>query len=238
MRFIALISLTAIFTLSFITSVDAAVISHDAVVGFAEITPVTGEEISAKKFKAYMHIINGCAVFPSVDASGNVGGGLKVGGAMNGKCESSPGQVYVRSTWYNGRWAIMYSWYWPKDQNIGGHRHDWESAVVWINNPDVSVQNVIGVSASAHGDYRKYNPAPSSIFDGNHPQIKYFANGVYDHALDTYDYATGESPVLPLIHWHQLTQAARDTLTNYDYGSANVPFKDSNFLNNLALAYL
>ncbi|KAI8812218.1 necrosis inducing protein [Cladochytrium replicatum] len=223
------------------TTAYSAVLGHDQIVGFQEQTPVTGEEKSALKFKAYLHVLNGCAAFPAVDAAGNVGGGLKIGGSMNGQCSSSVGQVYVRSGWYNGRWAIMYAWYMPKDQGSisgVGHRHDWECAVVWINNPDASVQNIIAVSASAHGDFRKYNPAPSSIMDGTHPNIKYWANGVLTHATDTDDSNKGQNPVLPIIHWHQLTQAARDTLNSYDFGSANVPFKDQNFLNNLASAYI
>ncbi|KAI8813068.1 necrosis-inducing-like protein [Cladochytrium replicatum] len=223
------------------TQVSGAVINHDAVVGFPQQSPVTGEEKSALRFKAFLHVLNGCAAFPAVDAAGNVGGGLKLGGSMSGSCSSSPGQVYVRSGWYNGRWAMMYAWYMPKDQGAiagVGHRNDWECAVVWINNPDVAEQNIIAVSASAHGEYRKYNPVPSSIMDGDHPNIKYWANGVLTHATDTDDNNKGENPVLPLIHWHQLTQAARDTLNSYDFGSANVPFKDSNFNDNLAKAFI
>ncbi|KAI8806712.1 necrosis inducing protein [Cladochytrium replicatum] len=223
------------------TQVSGAVIAHDAVVGFPQQAPVTGEEKSALRFKAFLHVLNGCAAFPAVDAAGNVGGGLKLGGATNGDCSSSPGQVYVRSGWYNGQWAMMYAWYMPKDQSTfagAGHRHDWECSVVWINNPDVTEQNIIAVSASAHGQFRKYNPVPSSIMDGEHPNIKYWANGVLDHATDTDDEDKGENPVLPLIHWHQLTQAARDTLNTYDFGDANVPFKDSNFNDNLAKAFI
>ncbi|KAJ3392693.1 hypothetical protein HDU84_003699 [Entophlyctis sp. JEL0112] len=187
----------------------------------------------------------GCAVFPAVDAAGDVSGGLKLGGATNGDCATAPhgGQVYVRSAQYQDRWAIMYSWFWPKDQEEfgAGHRYDWESAVVFINDVNASAadQKIIEVAASAHGNYRQYTPPNSDIMDGTHPHIKYYTDGLKDHSLDTYDNPpTGESPYLPLIHWDQLTSAARDTLQNYDFGNANVPMKDANFENNLAKAYL
>lgn len=41
----------------------------------------------------------------------------------------------------------------------------------------------------------------------------------------------------PLIAWESLTAAARTALTNTDFGSANVPFKDSSFMDNLANAF-
>ena len=41
----------------------------------------------------------------------------------------------------------------------------------------------------------------------------------------------------PLIAWESLPAAAKTALTNTDFGSADVPFKDANFANNLAKAY-
>ncbi|KAJ3132005.1 hypothetical protein HK100_005784 [Physocladia obscura] len=224
------------------------VIPHTSVIPFPEEPAVTNVQIAAARFKPYMNVIQnaypGCAVFPAVDAAGDVSGGLKLGGATNGDCATAPygGQVYVRSTQYLDRWAIMYSWFWPKDQEEfgAGHRYDWESAVVFINSVNVTSadQYIIEVAASAHGKYRTYNPPNPDIFDGLHPHIKYYTDGILDHSLDTYDNPPlGESPVLPIIHWDQLTAAAQSTLQNFDFGSANVPMKDANFLNNLALAY-
>jgi hypothetical protein len=40
----------------------------------------------------------------------------------------------------------------------------------------------------------------------------------------------------PLIAWESLTAAARTSLTNTDFGSANVPFKDGSFESNLGKA--
>jgi hypothetical protein len=39
-----------------------------------------------------------------------------------------------------------------------------------------------------------------------------------------------------LIAWEDLTAAARTALQNTDFGSGNVPFKDGNFMSNLASA--
>lgn len=214
----------------------AAVIAHDAVVGFAEQAATTGEQKSALNFRPYLHVVNGCVPFPSVDAAGNVGGGLAPTGGTNAGCSSSVGQVYVRSAWYNGVWAIMYSWYMPKDEPSSdiGHRHDWENAVVWIDNPDTANPVVLAVSVSEHGGY-SYALAGGVTFSGTHPIVKYESIWPLDHALFLDD--TVSTGVQPLIHWNQLTSAAQSTLTSYDYGSANVPFKDANFTNNLAKAW-
>ncbi|KAJ3202286.1 hypothetical protein HDU82_007476 [Entophlyctis luteolus] len=225
------------------------VVAHTAVYPFEEVTPSTNEELAAARFKPYLTVIQnsypGCAMFPSVDTAGNVGGGLALGGATNGDCATAPhgGQVYVRSAQYEDRWAIMYAWYAPKDQEEfgAGHRHEWECSVIFINdvNATAADQSIIEVAASAHGGFRQYTPPNSDIMEGTHAHIKYFTDGILDHATDTYDNPpSGESPVLKLIHWHQLTPAAQFVLQNYNYGSANVPFKDANFVSNLAKAYL
>lgn len=55
--------------------------------------------------------------------------GLAPGGALNGDCGSSTGQVYSRSGFFDGKFGIMYSYYMPKDQILAiypylGHRND------------------------------------------------------------------------------------------------------------------
>ncbi|KAI9330482.1 necrosis inducing protein, partial [Zopfochytrium polystomum] len=137
----------------------------------------------------------------------------------------------------------LYAWYWPKDQEEfgAGHRHDWESTVVFINDVNAAPENqtIIEVAASAHGAFRQYNPPNPDTMEGTHVHIKYFTAGILDHSTDTWDNPTlGESPVLPIIHWDQLSPAARFTLQNYDFGSANFPLRDPNFMDNLASAYI
>ncbi|CAH1221849.1 hypothetical protein PAECIP111890_05304 [Paenibacillus sp. JJ-223] len=121
-----LAAMVAAFTV--IPAASAAVIGHDQVVGFAEVTPATVTQQAAKRFQPYLKVYHGCVPFPAVDAAGNTSGGLQTSGASNGQCSQSTGQVYSRSAWYNGVWAIMYAWYFPKDSPSPGlgHRHDWE----------------------------------------------------------------------------------------------------------------
>lgn len=89
-------------------------------------------------------------------------GGLAPTGSSNGQCSSSTGQVYARAATYNGAYAIMYSWYMPKDSPSDGlgHRHDWENIVVWLTDATTSA-TVRGVAISAHGGYQK--PSPPSL---------------------------------------------------------------------------
>lgn len=50
-----------------------SVISHDAVVGFAETVPATTEGDLMLKYKPYLKVFNGCVPFPAVDSDGNTG---------------------------------------------------------------------------------------------------------------------------------------------------------------------
>lgn len=121
----------------------------------------------------------------------------------------------------------------PKDSPSSGlgHRHDWENAIVWVDDPTKASPTILALSASAHGGYDTI----TSGFDlsGTRPLIRYFSVWPVDHQLGFIDTQGGEQP---LIAWESLTDAARTALTDTDFGDANVPFKDSNFDNNLAKA--
>ncbi|KAK2022092.1 necrosis inducing protein [Colletotrichum zoysiae] len=208
-----------------------AVIDHDAVVGFPETVPSGIAGTLYLKYKPYLKVVNGCVPFPAVDAAGNTGGGLKTSGSSNGGCSSSTGQVYARGASYNGLYAIMYSYYMPKDSPSPGtgHRHDWENAVVWLSDMSESA-TVVGVAASAHG---KYDVKTSGVdFTGvTHPRIGYESFWPLNHQMIFTSTTGGQQP---LIAWESLTDAARTALQNTDFGSANVPMKDGSFTNNLA----
>lgn len=223
------------FLVTAIPTVYAAVIPHDQVVGFTEVTPTTIAQIAAKKFQPTLKVTTGCVPFPAVDAQGNTNGGLAPSGGSSSGCSSSTGQVYSRAAWYNGVYAIMYSWYMPKDSPSSGlgHRHDWEAAVVWIDNPAAANPQILSISYSQHGNF--YNVAPnSSNTNGTHPKLEYKSNWPINHSLFITSTTGGYQP---LIDWADLTSAARDALNTTDFGSANVPMKDSNFTNNLAKAW-
>ena len=127
----------------------------------------------------------------------------------------------------------MYAWYWPKDEPSDGlgHRHDWESIVVWLDSEstDATLQ---GVAASAHGDYAT---STSPSLEGDGPLIEYISYWPLDHQLTFTSTVGGQQP---LIAWESLPTVAQEALADTDWGDANVPFIDANFENNLAEASL
>ncbi|KAG8669586.1 hypothetical protein FPOAC1_008982 [Fusarium poae] len=226
-----------------------AVINHDAVVGFPEAVPSGTTGALYLKYKPFVKTFTGCVSFPAVDAQGNTGyvfsslgvfqrktdfgcsGGLATSGSSSGGCSSSTGQVYARGGSYNGRYAIMYSWYMPKDSPSSGlgHRHDWENAVIWLSSQSTSA-SVVGMAVSQHGGYDRRS---SGTFSGNSPLVGYTAIWPTNHQMIFTDTKGGQQP---LVAWESLPAAARTALTNTDFGSANVPFKDGAFESNLGKA--
>lgn len=237
-KLICLICLAFFASVIFVPTADAAVKNHDEIVGFKEVTPITVTQKAAKRFQPYLKVAHGCVPFPAVDAQGNTSGGLEPTGAPEGHCSKSTGQVYSRSAWHNGVWAIMYAWYFPKDSPLPGlgHRHDWEAIVVWIDNPANQNPKVLSIAYSGHGKFEKVTPTPNSvIMEGDHPKIRYDApQAPLNHSLFV-DSAKGG--MQPLIGWEDLTPAARDALNTTKFGAANVPFNQDNFVNNLNKAW-
>ncbi|GAB9476596.1 Necrosis-inducing protein [Globisporangium polare] len=225
-------------TVASLATAQAAVIAHDAVVPFVQPTASTTEQKLGVKFKPQIHISNGCHPYPAVDAAGNTSGGLNPTGSSDAGCKGSGygTQVYGRGVAYNGVYALMYSWYFPKDSpsTLLGHRHDWEHVVVWIDNPNAANPTILAVSPSAHSGYNKYAPPKSGTVDGVSAKVDYKSIVVINHALDS---TTTAGEQQPLIMWDQLTVAARAALENTDFGDANVPMKDGNFMTKVANAY-
>ncbi|KAF9884241.1 hypothetical protein FE257_001973 [Aspergillus nanangensis] len=208
-----------------------AVIDHDKVVGFPETVPsgTSGDVYLA--YQPLLHVVNGCVPFPAVDADGNTSGGLQTTGSPSGDCDSSPGQIYVRGGMSGDNYALMYSWYWPKDnpsQDLG-HRHDWEGVVVWLaDSTSTSADNILAVCPSAHGGWDC--STDDYTLEGTQPLIKYFSIWPVNHQLGLTSTVGGSQP---LIAWESLPSAAQTALQNTDFGSATVPFKDATFARNL-----
>lgn len=221
------------------TATLAAVIDHDTVVPFAQPTPTTIEQIAAVKFKPTLYIDNGCHPYPAVDEDGNTSGGLAPTGATDGGCTGSAlgSQIYGRVVEYEGVWALMYSWYMPKDEPSPGigHRHDWENAVIWVDDITSDSAKIVAISASEHSGYATYYPPSTDYYSGSTAKIKYESVIFFlDHAL----YATSTAgETQDLIMWDQLTTAAQTALEDTDFGDANVPFKEANFATKVAAAY-
>lgn len=142
-------------------------------------------------------------------------GGLAPTGGSSDGCSSSTGQIYSRAGTYNGAYAIMYAWYWPKDSpSTGlGHRHDWESIVVWLSAASTSA-TLNGVAASAHGDY---DTTTSPNLSGTSPLIRYYSIYPVNHQLGFTSTVGGQQP---LIAWESLPTAARTALETTDFGES------------------
>jgi hypothetical protein len=195
---------------------------------------------------AYDYDTDGCYPAPAIGPDGTVNQGLKPGGALDGDCRDAAdldrANGYSRSACNNGWCAYMYDLYFEKDQalpgsGIGGHRHDWEHVVVWVQNGTVQY-----VSTSNHGSFTVH--ARSAVrFDGTHPKIVYHKDGIGTHCFRLA--GAGDEPpenhrgtwhYPALVGWDGYPAGVRDKLTSYDFGSATFGLKDGSFASNLAAA--
>lgn len=85
---------------------------------------------------------------------------------------------------------------------------------------------------SQHGDWICATGGGFTLA-GTRPLIEYQSIFPLDHAMFT---TTTVGGTQPLIAWESLPSAAQSALQTTDFGSANVPFKDSAFSGNLAAA--
>ncbi|KAL2826322.1 putative NPP1 domain protein [Aspergillus cavernicola] len=215
------------------------VIAHDAVVGFPETVPTGSIGDLYLAYQPYLEVINGCVPFPAVDADGNTSGGLEPTGSPSGGCSSSTGQIYARSTISDGTAstygnAIMYSWYFPKDSpSTGlGHRHDWEGVIIWLSDSSsTSAENILAVCPSAHGDWNCETNASGGVsLEGSRALIRYYSVWPVNHQLG---FSGDVGGVQPLVAWESLGEVVRGALEDTDFGDANVPFKEGNWVANL-----
>ncbi|OJJ45129.1 hypothetical protein ASPZODRAFT_100336 [Penicilliopsis zonata CBS 506.65] len=208
-------------------------IASDEIVGFPQTVPdnTTGDVYLA--YQPYLYVINGCVPFPAVNAEGETNAGLKPTGAQDGDCSSNTGQIYVRGTEYGDYYALMYAWYFPKDEPSSGlgHRHDWEGAIVWLSDAtSTSADNILAICPSAHG---KWDCTTDLSIDGTKPLIDYYSIWPLDHCCGT---TTTVGGTQPLIAWECLPEVAQEALDTTDFGDAIVPFIDAHFETDLGLA--
>ncbi|KAL3659061.1 hypothetical protein V7S43_015945 [Phytophthora oleae] len=235
----------------------SATVDHDKIEPFPQHEPVTVSEKAAIKFKPQLYTpANICVPFPAVNAAGEVTGGLK-GTNGNDACKYAPkgAQVYGRAGWYKDMWAIMYAWYFPKGFNWLGspsRRHDWKNVVVWIDNPDLEIPKIVGVSLSkSDTKYHKEVKMWPSNFVGYRMEGPRFER-TYIYGSNTslrFEYKTSDlTPYMDfspwdgeyqdLIMWEQLTDAARVALNDSEsFGKAEVPFSDEHYEDHLDNAW-
>ncbi|KAJ3469655.1 hypothetical protein MRS44_003720 [Fusarium solani] len=246
MRSAALLSVLAFFGIASTTPVDGklqarAIVPHDSI---GPVLPKTqGGKIgnAMERFQPFLHIAHGCQPYTAsneqVDISVGSGGLQDSGNPSAGCRDRNKGQTYVRGAWHKGKFGLMYAWYFPKDQPnagnvVGGHRHDWENVVVWIDNPDNANPRIVGFAASGHGDYsRTTNP----IREGDKVKVEYFTQLGLNHALQM---SNTRGDTHWLLQWESMDARSRNALQNANFGKANVPFKDGNFFNNLDKAFI
>ena len=213
-------------------------IKHDQVQPFQQ---VVGDDsptaVAALKFKPQLHISSGCHSYPAVNTVGEFSGGLKPTGHDNGKCKGSGygSQVYGRSAWHQDKWAIMYAWYFPKD-NRDDDRHDWEHIVVWLDNPAVANQKLLAVSLwnGRKSDYWTL-AIPGPVFvDGSSVKLDYGKANKDERTLSL-THLAGEFQ--PLIMWGQMSENARTTFNTVLWRKEFMPLSDSCFEQHLKKAY-
>lgn len=204
--------------------------------------PGNAEALEQTFQPAYDYDTDGCYPTPAIGPDGTLNGGLNPSGAPNGQCRDASDldntNGYARSTCNNGWCAVMYGLYFEKDQaSVGGHRHDWEHVVVWVQGDQARY-----VSTSAHGGFTTY--ARDQVrWDGNHPKIVYHKDGLSTHAFRLANaddeppenhHGTWQFPTL--VGWNGYPAGLRDKLSQADFGSANFGLKDGNFAAHLQKA--
>jgi hypothetical protein len=194
---------------------------------------------------------DGCLPSAGISPNGDQNGGLNPTGSITGGCRYSN---FMESSNTVHRYACttrdgvtycghFFALYFLKDQILSGiksgHRHDWEYAAVWTINGGITHG-----SYSAHGDLYTDEVANLPFQDG-HLKIVYHKDGALTHCMrfagsdEAAENPYGTFVTPPIISWYEFTGdgwsnlVMRTLLNNYDYGSANLPMRDSSFLNNL-----
>ncbi|MFD8985886.1 NPP1 family protein [Streptomyces sp. NPDC059564] len=193
---------------------------------------------------AYDYDGDGCYATPAIGPDGTLAPGLKTSGAINGSCHDASdldnSQTYARATCNNGWCAIVYASYFEKDQavhgsGLGGHRHDFEHVIAWV---DTASNQVEYVSTTQHSSVKTY-PRSDVRFDGTHPKAVYHKDGAGTHFFRLAN-GNDEPPenhyhawrYPPLVGWNGWPSTGlRDRLMGADFGSATIKITDDRFPN-------
>ena len=204
---------------------------------------------------------NGCLPSAGISRDGIQNPGLDTGGAIDGNCYGvNPEHFFLPTSNTLHRHACtsrngstycghFYALYFEKDQYFilgvpAGHRHDWEYAAVWTTDG-----NITHASYSAHGELNTRALADLPLDEDGHVMFVYHKDGPtipgYTHCLrfaaigEVAENPHGSFVTPTLISWDNLighgicNDEMREKLNSFDYGSATIPLKDSNFWVNL-----
>lgn len=181
-------------------------------------------EKAAIKFRPQVTISQGCYPHAAVNEAGQISKGLQAPDPTYSKCGDpvQGTQVYGRSAWFGRVWAIMYAWYFP-DSPI-----DWQHAIVWTNNPNVSSPVILAVTVT--DSKGEYSSKVSPDIDGKTTKLIYKNRGL--------DLTDKDGECQNLVLWHQLTVDAQEKLNDdKSFGDTRVPFNDDYFLLSLGKAW-
>jgi len=191
---------------------------------------------------AFDYDTDGCYAVAAISPDGTLNPGLNPSGDVNGHCHDQIDldrtQTYARSRCDNGWCAIVYASYFEKDQavdgsSLGGHRHDWEHVISWVNQATNQVEYVTTTQHSSQVTY----PRSQVRFDGTHPKVVYHKDGLSTHFFRLAN-ANDEPPenyyhnwrYPPLVGWDGWPSTAlRDELMAADFGQATIKIKDGSF---------
>ncbi|WP_105974829.1 NPP1 family protein [Streptomyces geranii] len=210
--------------------------AHAAVL---EPLPWNASTFQNKYMPLFDYDSDSCFPVAAVDASGKLNGGLDNTGSITGGCRH-PGKAntYSQSWCKNGWCAYVYALYFEKDQTLNGadafgHRHDWESVVVFQKQGEESPRFL---SASRHGGYSTHpiSEVPMGKVNNeanyNRVEIVYHKDGASTHAFRFAKW--GETPVIwgngtwdrpALVTMENMADAPRNALWNSKWGKANFP---------------
>ncbi|MET9117377.1 NPP1 family protein [Streptomyces longwoodensis] len=208
--------------------------------------PSNAEAAELRYQPAFDYDTDGCYATPAIGPDGTVNGGLKPTGALNGNCRDASDldntNSYSRYKCNNGWCGYLYGLYFEKDQalagtSIGGHRHDWEHVVVWVQDGQVKY-----VSTSNHGSFTVHDVS-TVRFEGTHAKVVYHKDGISTHCFRLAN-SNDEPPenhehtwqYPPLVGWNGYPAGLRDKLSAYDFGSAHFGLKDASFASHLSSA--
>lgn len=190
---------------------------------------------------------DGCYNTAAISPDGTTNPGKKATKQVEGECRGEDqlnnSNTYSRKRCNNGYCAIMYEYYFEKDQAIGGsflggHRHDWENIIVFVKG-----NSVMRVAPSCHGDYE--NAKNTFAIQGDHPLLVYHKDGLGTHCFrhaNTDDQLNIENPFgvwfrSPLVGWNNWpTNDLRTKMIDTYDGSATVKLRDDRFGNSLKAA--
>ncbi|KAK4207617.1 necrosis inducing protein-domain-containing protein [Rhypophila decipiens] len=190
---------------------------------------------------------DGCYYTSAIDPNGNLNPGLNYANGVPPNCLRAQcrdnnrlqnNNVYSRARCNNGWCAIMYEYYFEKDQIVcgparweqDGHRHDWENVVVFTQG-----ESVRRVAPSCHGGYGGATNSPR--LQGQRAKIVYHKDGGRTHCLrmansgdDAIENYTGSWFIGNLIGWTNWPSTwLRDRTMNNNWGKASPKLRDDRF---------